>query len=104
MLEVAYLDGVARRALASAGRPADGDPVCIADALNFALLPCAAGTRHELERTTCDRLVFACEPGIAAHAARVRLALARGLLLREGVPHHPDDVAALARRLGTFPE
>lgn len=72
----------------------------LAAELGFLMLPCAPGSAPELERTTAARLVFAAEADPREHRARVRLALARGLLLRAAVPHSPADVAALARRLG----
>jgi len=104
MVASEVLDGVARAALRSAQRPPGGDPIVIALELGFEMLPCPAGSSPEYERTSTGRIVFACEAGTEPHAARVRLALARGLLLREGVAHGPDDVTELARRLGSFPE
>lgn len=95
------LENIACRALAA--RPPGSDPLVLAVALGFRLLPCPPGTSPELERTTAERLVFAAEPGAEAHADRVTLALARGLLLRDGRPHTPETVTRLARRLRQFP-
>lgn len=97
------LHSIARAALAAGGRPPWGNPLVLALELGFRMLPCMPGTAPELERTTAHEIVFAAEAG-EAHSTRVRLALARGLLLRAGVRHDPADVGTLARLLRQFPE
>ncbi len=101
ILTAVDLDNIATRALKDARRPPGGDPVVVAYELGFELLPCAPGSSPEYARSTATRLAFASEAGPEAHADRVRLALARGLLLRDGGEHGHREVRSLARRLAT---
>jgi hypothetical protein len=93
------LERLVEAALKRARRPAWSHPLVIAAELGFELLPCPAGTAPELVRTCANRLVFACEAAEDAHTARVRQALARGLLLRARISHDARDVAKLAQLL-----
>lgn len=104
IVQLADVERIAVAALTLANRPPWGDPLVIAYALGFAMLPRLPGTAPEWAETTASQIVFAAEPGAVAHADRVRLALARGLLLRDGGPHTPGDVRHLARRLRQIPE
>ena len=98
------VEQIASTAIAAANRPAWGNPLVIALELGFALLPRVPGSAPEWSETTTAQIVFAAEPSASAHADRVRLALARGLLLRSGFAHTPGDVQHLARRLRQIPE
>jgi len=104
------IERIASTALAAANRPAWGNPLVVALELGFQMLPCAPVTpgspaaAPEWFRTTTATIVFAAEPDEAAHADRVRLALARGLLLRANLTHTPADMFHLARRLRQIPE
>lgn len=93
------LDRIAVKALRAADRPRGGNPLVIALELGFEMLPCSPDSSPELARTTSSRIAFAAKGDPAEHAARVMLALARGLLLRTRRPHTPRDVAYLAARL-----
>lgn len=104
IVQLADVERIAATALQAAGRPPWGDPLVVAYELGFALLPRSPGTAPEWGETTAAQIVFAAEPGDVAHADRVRLALARGLLLRSGLIHTPGDVRHLARRLRQIPE
>jgi hypothetical protein len=97
------IDLLAAAALQLAARPAWGNPLVVALELGFEMLPCSPGTTPEWD-STARRIAFAAEPCPFAHARRVRLGLARGLLLRAGVEHAFADVAILARRLRQIPE
>lgn len=103
LLGIDELRTIAMAALAAAGRPPWGNPLVVALELGFRMLPCMPGSAPEFERSTAEEIVFAAEAG-EAHSTRVRLALARGLLLRAGVRHDPADVGTLARLLRQFPE
>ncbi len=104
IVQLADVERIACAALRKANRPPWGDPLVVAFELGFALLPCVPGSAPEWAETTEAQIVFAAEPGTVAHADRVRLALARGLLLRSGLIHTPGDVRHLARRLRQIPE
>ncbi len=95
-LPLVTLERIAADALRRSGQPAWVNPIVVALDLGFEMLPCHPSGCPELVQTTASRLVFGAEGHPAAHASRVRLALARGLLLREGVSHLVEDVYALA--------
>jgi hypothetical protein len=103
-IDLDLVDRIATNAIRAAARPPWSDPMVIAFKLGFALLPCLPGSAPEWERTTTEQLAFAAEPDPRTHAERVRFALARGLLLRAGVPHTVADAHHLARRLRQIPE
>lgn len=104
IVDLGDLERVAVEALRRADRPPWGNPLVIALELGFEMLPRLPGTSPELTETSTAQIVFAAEPGAEPHAARVRLALAHGLLLRAEIPHAPADSHWLARRLRQIPE
>lgn len=93
---------IARLAWLRATQPTT-NPITFADDLGFELLPCVPWSHPETTRTTATCLVFAAVGDRDEHARRVRRALARGLLLREGITHNADDVEHLADELAYPP-
>lgn len=94
---------LARDAFRVSGRPRGGSLLVVADALGFRLLPCAPDSSPEFERTSATRIAWAADPDPAVHAVRLSMALARGLLIRDGRSHHAGDIGKLARMLREFP-
>ncbi len=88
-----------REQIATVGKRPDARALALA--LGFGLLPCHPNQAVELERTTSELVAWGVAADRAEEQARIRLALARGLLLRSGSAHTVDDVAQLAELLKT---
>jgi hypothetical protein len=104
IVQLVDIERIAFAALTEANRPAGENPIVIALELGFRMLPYMEGTAPEWGKTTSTTICFEAPGNEDLHADRVRLAIARGLLLRSGLPHTPADMGQLARRLRQRPD
>jgi hypothetical protein len=99
LLDLDTLESVARRALASAGRPEMADPRHLAVALGYELLPRRPPGQWCGEGVCRGVIAYAWSPDRREVGLRVCHGLAHSLLDRQGDPHTDGDAWALTAML-----